>query len=1193
MQRRILTLALGAAVALGVFSLRTRAGTITWTFDDWNDPSLANLVVAGDATTIFTESWKQYFDGNPPTGGFLQLTPAAGSRSLAVVFPDIDNGAPVKAFRITMDVRAGNGTTERPADGFSISYVRENDPALSNIVQYVDPVTGRGIVFGFAGGDDLATAQSPQGSGLPENGSKTGVAIVFDAWQGNWLPDTPNFRDVEGVAVRVDDRTLIQVPMPNRNGGGCDVTDSMQTGPWTGGDGSYTGLSWCRLEVEKTADNKVYVTWKGRRILDGFQLQNYGVHKGRLILAGRTGGANQNVHFDNITLQTTPAIEPVIKSLTINPDLRGWTLVIEDTPPAQATNVTQVIWNGTDVTANVTVTRSGNETRVVYTQATRLPPRSGNTIQVAFQSNLGQSLVGNVSATTPDYFVMPTNYALPLSAVSGQPRGIAFGAIYQTLAENRNSRGDNQLNWTEEQILGLWGPNLITGLTPTSTDVLDFQNSGPTGTPNGNFQQGGSLVGLWEGADYDLRELGFGSNPAKTSTDDGTIEWFAYVYFPTAGDYIMVVNSDDGFRLTTARNAKDRMGDIISFFNGGRGNSTGLNAPTQQRIIVDQPGVYPIRGIVYNRAGGFNVEWYTRVDTNLFLVNSNATPQALQAWTSATGVGCYVQAAIPVRDAVDVSPSRSIRIELANGTTTVNANSIVLKVNSQTVTPTITSGATTVVTHPPVGPGGYWPSGSSNTIELSFTDSAGTQYSYTWSFQVVNYRTLTQGLPLGSEDSTKPGFRVLTWKPIFGWTAPGEWDGVYPLTRIYAAEQLLAGYLRPNGATNQNQMVNGYFEYTGVVNWNGELDGVPWSGGPNQQGNFRDSNGYPDEFPPGLPGLSNPNIPQSDLLTKAGYAVEVITWVVFPQAGAYRLGVNSDDGFLVTEGHQRPAKNGALMVSAPASVAGGYYAIHAPAGTARPLTNAPITGKIVPTDPILADGPLNNAAAVSNNIAICRRGAVGFSAKIRNCLLAGAKAVIVVNDRDEFNTAAGNQGPIPIEMGVGSEGYQDIPAVMIMLEHGNKLIAAAATNEVIGTINPIPVSWAAEGALGYFDGGRGSSDTLFDIVVPTPGVYPLRLMYFEGGGGDNCEWFSMLPDGTRALLNDPNNPNALRTYRAVTVQPPPTLSIARQGNDIILTFTGTLQQADAVTGPYTDVAGATSPYRVTITPGAKFYRARR
>ncbi|MGA4577355.1 hypothetical protein [Limisphaera sp. VF-2] len=121
MRTRSSTLALGAALVVSLASFRVGAGTATWNFDDWNDPSLTNLVVTGDATTIFNEDWKRYTDGNPPTGGFLQLTPAVGSRNLAVVFPDIDNGAPIKAFRLTMDVRAGNGTAERPADGFSIS----------------------------------------------------------------------------------------------------------------------------------------------------------------------------------------------------------------------------------------------------------------------------------------------------------------------------------------------------------------------------------------------------------------------------------------------------------------------------------------------------------------------------------------------------------------------------------------------------------------------------------------------------------------------------------------------------------------------------------------------------------------------------------------------------------------------------------------------------------------------------------------------------------------------------------------------------------------------------------------------------------------------------------------------------------------------------------------------------------------
>ncbi|MDH7503525.1 MAG: hypothetical protein QHJ82_12550, partial [Verrucomicrobiota bacterium] len=55
---------------------------------------------------------------------------------------------------------------------------------------------------------------------------------------------------------------------------------------------------------------------------------------------------------------------------------------------------------------------------------------------------------------------------------------------------------------------------------------------------------------------------------------------------------------------------------------------------------------------------------------------------------------------------------------------------------------------------------------------------------------------------------------------------------------------------------------------------------------------------------------------------------------------------------------------------------------------------------------------------------------------------------------------------------------------------------------------------------------------------------------------------------------------------------PPALSVGldAQGK-IVITFEGTLQAADEVTGAYTDVAG-TSPLTVTPTGTKKFYRAR-
>jgi hypothetical protein len=64
-------------------------------------------------------------------------------------------------------------------------------------------------------------------------------------------------------------------------------------------------------------------------------------------------------------------------------------------------------------------------------------------------------------------------------------------------------------------------------------------------------------------------------------------------------------------------------------------------------------------------------------------------------------------------------------------------------------------------------------------------------------------------------------------------------------------------------------------------------------------------------------------------------------------------------------------------------------------------------------------------------------------------------------------------------------------------------------------------------------------------------------------------------------------------YRAVFGSDPPYISMARSGTSSVITwFGGALQQADLVTGPYTNLPGATSPYTVPAMATKKFFRAR-
>jgi hypothetical protein len=67
--------------------------------------------------------------------------------------------------------------------------------------------------------------------------------------------------------------------------------------------------------------------------------------------------------------------------------------------------------------------------------------------------------------------------------------------------------------------------------------------------------------------------------------------------------------------------------------------------------------------------------------------------------------------------------------------------------------------------------------------------------------------------------------------------------------------------------------------------------------------------------------------------------------------------------------------------------------------------------------------------------------------------------------------------------------------------------------------------------LGEFSGGRGSADTSFTFVIETPGIYPFRTTWEEGGVDANIEWSYVRENGERVLINDLTNPNALKAYR--------------------------------------------------------------
>jgi hypothetical protein len=72
--------------------------------------------------------------------------------------------------------------------------------------------------------------------------------------------------------------------------------------------------------------------------------------------------------------------------------------------------------------------------------------------------------------------------------------------------------------------------------------------------------------------------------------------------------------------------------------------------------------------------------------------------------------------------------------------------------------------------------------------------------------------------------------------------------------------------------------------------------------------------------------------------------------------------------------------------------------------------------------------------------------------------------------------------------------------------------------------------------VGFLDAGRAAADSLFNVVIKEDGIYPFRLLWFEGGGAASVELFSV-QNGEKILVNDRSNPNAIKAYRVGPARP--------------------------------------------------------
>jgi hypothetical protein len=1178
------------AIALSVLTCAAvHAGDTFFNFD--TDPTLGGsgfLFAGNHLPSAWCSGLGTATNGNPSTGGYLSIADGnVGGMALVAVFPDIDAGYPIKAFHLTADVRAGNSgnANGRPADGFSISYCREGDQILVNATN--------GIAMGAAGGDDAATTQSPLGSTDFENGTKSGVAVIFDAWQGNMLPDTgPGGTpgpDVEGIEVRVDDHTLLQLDMSGDRNGGCYSPTNLicgpavcadsgteQTGPWANdggapdGAGTLQGLCWARLDVELTTNKQVTVIWKGATLVDHYQLTNYPNHRGRLVIMGRDGGNFQNDHFDNIHLVTTPAIEATFDHVGVGPNLNQFTILISDNGSSVVTNVSSVILDGVDVTAQCVVTKNGTKNNVVYTQVPFFAPHSTHLVSATWETVLGQTLSAvNQSFTVPGYLVLPPSYSVPAGSIDLTKVGFNVNPI-QTATGNPNRN-----YWTDEQLEGLHGTNAIdfTSLSNSPDGIvwegmLYFNN----GTASGQFPYNNPS---------DFSPFGVPA-PAFTVDDNTSLSCSAYLYFATPGLYYLGVNSDDGFRVSFYNNAKDILGAEIPgvlSFDGGRGVGASENIGI---ISVAQAGYYGTRVMYYNGGGGAALEFYSAstpgTGTTNVLVNDTNVVGAVLAYRSSSAAPAYVGFAEPPLDDTQYAPNGGLHYQIYDAGTTVAAGAISLTVNGGATAPTIVkTGGTNDITL--AAPPSLWPVGT-NTVSLAYTDSAGSNLVHTYTFNVLFYVTLPTNTITALGSGFNPGFRMFAYQAGTNNNILNGWQNTCSFN-MQAAE----GFYTGNEADLSTFTHSGQFWNSTVINYSQNSSGALTANGDFQVTDTPTP--HPDSTAPGLPGPSNVGT-GPDAMDNDCWVAK--TFLQFNTPGLYLMGVNSDDGFRVISGDRRGPGRSIVSVLAPSNVAGDIPAMDMALDFGGALPVPPIIAQAVICDPPWPTAMPNNAAALAGKIAICHRTpAGGTAAHTYWAQQAGAIAVVFV-DQDDV-------GPTR-QVGVFGTGSPTptIPVVMIGYTAGTNLLTIATSNSASPVV--LTLGDGGNANLGQFNGGRGSSDTTFYISVPAAGVYPITL-YWENGGGDaNCEWFTQdLVSGVKTLINDVGSPVSAfiqRNFPAGAHFNPITIN----GNNATLSWTGEgeLEFSYDVIGPWFQAISQSNPQNVPLNNGLPvnqtFYRVR-
>ena len=874
-----------ALTLAGAGSAAVQAGVTTINFN--TDPAATGLFrELGNGASEWRASGGASGAAND---GYLSGNDARGGQQWCLVFKDLEAGLVVKAFKFECDLRIGGGTSN-PADGFSVNYVRASDDLLVNADNGVDPTYQN---FSGAGGE----------GSLPEEGSRTGLGIGFDTWQSGDHPG--GITDVVGISVRVDGALITQFPVPLQPGnqwpggtydaapyrnlaaGDANYTKSMQTGALTtdedlNGDGIVDAadvgvaqppfaddpanwgkwmknLKWEKFVAELTEDAKVKLAWKGVELTPAGGLAvNYGPSSGRLVFAGRTGGAWEAHHIDNIVLTTIPSDKVVVGAASPSPI--GFSISAEDSGASVLDPASVSLkLNGSAVdSSKLTTSKSGNTTTIAYRNlAAPLAVGSTNSVEITLKDTTGAAVSGTRSFVVAPYTTLDASLAV--TGVNLAQPGFAL------TTHQRDVGLETTINRAELQLRGDLGPNLAAPIENIEEGTINYNQDAPANA--GNFNSGNGF-----------EDKAIPGIDAFSNSDNIAMEILTYLHFNTPGVYTLIFNSDDGFRTSVAKNRREQLNNLIlSQFDAGRGASD-----TAVTLLIPTAGFYPVRSVWFEGGSGANLEWVVQRDGQPRALINDGTPASVKAYRAASSaVPPGVVFTNPTRNSGGATQAdQPLVIDIADGSSaTVTQGSIKLTLNGTQVSPTVSkSGTITTVSYKPSAP---FPSGSTNNVSIAFGDSAGGSYTGAITYTIAAYATIpvSMRLPDAAVNKSNVGFLFKTLQTEVGLE-----------NRVRTRDLHMGGLL---GLVNYADLSaaggNGYFAVTGVINFDQ---------GPGNAGRFNSNNGFPEEAIPGIPGTLPNGNPSTDNIS-----ADILTVIEFPTAGLYTFSFNSDDGFATWFGH--------------------------------------------------------------------------------------------------------------------------------------------------------------------------------------------------------------------------------------------------------------------------------------------------